>query len=324
MEPVAQSGASASVAAREFREGWLVSADGHHRYPVRSGIPRFVPLSNYADSFGFQWNHFAKTQLDSHTGHPISANRFWKATAWNPAALKDRWVLHVGCGSGRFSEIALGAGAHVVALDYSSAVDACWINLKHHPNLHVVQGNIYALPLKPESFDFVYSLGVLQHTPDVARAFAALPPMLTGGGHLCVDYYEHTWWKAPLHPRFWLRPVTTRIDKRRLFALCEAWVPTLLSISNTVDHVPMIGKVLRRMVPVASYKDVLPLSANQLQEWALLDTFDWLSPAHDNPQTAATVRCWLERAGLGKIEVLKSWHLVGRGVRSTANVHEYL
>ena len=129
-----------------------------------------------------QWNHFARTQLDSHSGHPISANRFWKATGWHATEMKDAWVLDVGCGSGRFAEVALNAGAHVVALDYSSAVDACYTNLENHPNLYVVQGDIYALPFVPESFDYVYSLGVLQHTPDVGSAFAALPRMLAGGG----------------------------------------------------------------------------------------------------------------------------------------------
>jgi SAM-dependent methyltransferase len=204
----------------------------------------------------------------------------------------------------------------VVALDYSNAVDACAANLGHHARFHVVQGDIFALPFAPASFDFVYSLGVLQHTPDVGKAFAALPPMLVRGGRLCVDYYEHTWWKAPLHPKFWLRPVTQRMDKGRLFNLCEAWVPALLGISNAVDGFPLIGRALRRMVPVANYHGVLPLSANQLSEWALLDTFDWLAPAYDSPQTVKTVRLWLERTGLREIEVLKAGHLVGRGKRA--------
>jgi SAM-dependent methyltransferase len=173
-----QAPSADSLAAHNY----VVSQDRRYRYPIRNGIPRFVPQSNYADNFGMQWNHFAKTQLDSHSGHPISAERFWKATGWNPADMKDKWVLDVGCGSGRFAEIALSTGAHVVALDYSSAVDACWENLKHHPRLDVVQGDIYSLPFAPESFDYVYSLGVLQHTPDVAKAFASLPPMIVGGG----------------------------------------------------------------------------------------------------------------------------------------------
>lgn len=299
---------------REEPNSWLVSADGCHRYSVSGGIPRFVPESNYADNFGMQWNHFAKTQLDSHSGHPISADRFWRATGWNPNMIKDRWVLDVGCGSGRFAEVVLAAGGHVVALDYSSAVDACQANLKHHPQFHVVQGDIYALPFAPGSFDFVYSLGVLQHTPNVARAIEALPSMLAGGGHLCVDFYEKSL-KSRCLPKYWLRPFTTRIDKRRLFSLCHSWVPTLLAISNAVGRIPMIGKVARRVVPVANYKGVLPLSETQLREWALLDTFDWLSPAYDNPQTAATVRRWLEQSGLLNIEVLQAGHLVARGIR---------
>jgi len=28
-------------------------------YPIVRGLPRFVPASNYAQSFGFQWNRYA-------------------------------------------------------------------------------------------------------------------------------------------------------------------------------------------------------------------------------------------------------------------------
>jgi len=56
--------------------GMLVNEGGGHRYPIKNQIPCFVPEMNYADNFGMQWNIFAKTQLDSHSGHPISAGRF--------------------------------------------------------------------------------------------------------------------------------------------------------------------------------------------------------------------------------------------------------
>ncbi len=296
----------------EIGDGWLVSSDGRYRYPVRGGIPRFVPESNYADSFGMQWNRFARTQLDSHSRQSISAERFWKATGWQPANLRGQWVLDAGCGSGRFAEIALGAGAYVVALDYSSAADACHHNLKHHPNLHVVQGDIYALPFAKASFPFVYSLGVLQHTPDVARAFAALPPMVAEGGSLCVDYYEKTF-KSWLLPKYWLRPLTKRVPRLRLFAALERLVPVMLPISRALGRVPGVGKQLMRVVPVVNYDGIYPLTESQLFEWALLDTFDMLAPAYDHPQTAATARRWLEQAGLREIELLRVGHLVGRG-----------
>ena len=72
----------------------------------------------------------------------------------------------------------LEAGAIVVAADYSTSVDACYENLKHHENLYIIQANIYELPFKDNSFDYIYSLGVLQHTPDVKGAFFSLPRLL--------------------------------------------------------------------------------------------------------------------------------------------------
>jgi SAM-dependent methyltransferase len=296
----------------QVHSGWLIAQDGQHRYPVRDSIPRFVPESNYADNFGMQWNKFRQTQLDSHSGHPISADRFWKATGWRPEDISGHWVLDAGCGAGRFAEVALQAGAKVVALDYSGAVDACHANLGHYPNLHVVQGDIYALPFPKGRFPFVYSLGVLQHTPDPAEAFAALPPMVKGGGRLCVDFYQKSG-KRALLPKYWLRPLTKRLPKARLFAILHWAVPTLLSLSRGLGRVPVLGGGLKRLVPVANYVGTLPLSESQHQEWSLLDTFDWLAPEFDYPQTPETLRRWMDAAGLEQTEVVKAGHLVGRG-----------
>lgn len=301
----------------EVDAGWLVSDDGHRRYPILAGIPRFVPESNYADNFGMQWNHFAKTQLDSHSGHPISAERFWNATGWSPEALRGQWVLDVGCGSGRFAEIALDAGAKVVALDYSSAADACLANLKHHPDLHVIQGDVYALPFAKESFAYVYSLGVLQHTPDVPGAFAALTPMLAPGGHLCTDFYWNRL-RTMMNPKYLLRPVTKRMDQKILFSWLVANVPTLLRVSQLLGRIPLAGRYLKRIVPVVDYTGIYPLSARQIEEWALLDTFDMLAPAYDNPQSVATVKQWFRQAGFNEVEVFHWGHLVGRGRKQTA------
>lgn len=307
-----EPGTSVSAADGAIESGWLVCADAQHRYPIRNRIPRFVPPSNYADNFGMQWNYFAKTQLDSHCGHPISAQRFWQATGWQPQALRGQWVLDVGCGSGRFAEIALEAGARVVALDYSSAADACYANLKHHEHLHVIQGDVYALPFAPESFPYIYSLGVLQHTPDVTAAFAALPPLLAPGGQLCADFYWNRL-RTMLNPKYLLRPLTKRMDQQKLFAWLVAHVPTLLRISQTIGRIPLIGRYVKRVVPVVDYTGIYPLSQKQLEEWALLDTFDMLAPAYDHPQSVRTVTQWFQQAQLKEVEVFHWGHLVGRG-----------
>src|SRR6267154_3869587 len=97
-----------------------------------------------------------------------------------------------------------------------------------------------------------YSLGVLQHTPDVAKAFAALPPMVAGDRRLCVDFYEKSW-KSLVLPKYCLRPMTKRMPRARLFAVLELLVPGLLSLSRPLGGVPLLGGGLKGSVPVANY-----------------------------------------------------------------------
>lgn len=301
--------------ADETEQGTLVCEQCAAEYPIVRNVPRFVPAENYAANFGFQWNRFRATQLDSHTGVPISRNRFFFSSEWNPAELAGKRVLDVGCGAGRFAEIALSTGAEVVALDYSSAVDAAWANLGPHPRLNVVQGDIYHLPFKPGSFDFVYCFGVLQHTPDVERAFHSLVPMLNERGRLAVDVYP----KLPLNvlwPKYWFRPLTKRMNAQRLFRWVERLVQVLLPVSNLISRIPLAGRKLRYAVPVMNYRlDYPGLNRQQQYEWSVLDTFDMFGPAFDQPQSATTLESWFAKAGLRNVRVFRRGQIIGHGER---------
>lgn len=312
------SGSSLTLVNAEYdngliKSGKLVSENEQFVYSIINYIPRFVELSNYADNFGWQWNKFSKTQLDSFSGQNITSKRFWAATNWNKQSMKEQWVLDAGCGSGRFAEIALTSGANLIVIDYSNSVDACYKNLGQHENLHIIQADIYKLPFKPRFFDRIYSLGVLQHTPNVKEAFFSLASKLSRGGSLCVDFYEKSF-KSSLLPKYWLRPFTTKVEKEKLFTYLERYVPRMLKISNLLGSIPLLGNYLKRLIPVANYNGILPLDEKQQIEWALLDTFDWLSPAYDNPQNSKTIQMWFTEANFTNIEILKSGHLVGRGI----------
>ncbi|HKS22511.1 MAG TPA: methyltransferase domain-containing protein [Thermoanaerobaculia bacterium] len=283
-------------------------------FPIVRGVPRFVPAESYASSFGFQWNAFRATQLDSHTGLPISRDRFFAESKWTPAELAGKRVLDIGCGAGRFAEVALAAGADLVAVDYSSAVDACVANLGSHPRLSVVQADVQRLPFKPGSFDYVYCFGVLQHTADPHRAVLALAPPLKPGGKLALDFYPRLRFNA-LWPKYWLRPLTRRMKRERLFAVVQWLVPKLLPLARALAAVPLLGRRLRYLVPIMMYYRVFPFTAAQHREWAILDTFDMLAPAHDHPQSAVTVGAWLREAGLRESEAAREGLVVGRGTK---------
>lgn len=298
----------------EVESGFLECGSCRQQYAIIRHVPRFVPSDNYAANFGFQWNEFRQTQLDSHVKLPLARERLLTSFGWRAEELAGKTILDVGCGAGRFAEVALQCGANVVALDYSTAVDACWGNFGPHPNLNVVQGDIYQLPFKPGSFDAAYCLGVLQHTPEVKEAFMSLPDQLKPGGRLVVDVYRKTFWNLFM-PKYWLRPITRRMSQDRLFALVNLMVRYLLPISLVVGRIPHLGRKLRYIIPVANHEPDWPLTPQQVRDWAILNTYDMLAPAYDQPQSAATLFSWFKEAGLRNIEVFRYGFFVGRGVK---------
>jgi 2-polyprenyl-3-methyl-5-hydroxy-6-metoxy-1,4-benzoquinol methylase/uncharacterized protein YbaR (Trm112 family) len=286
-----------------------------YAYPVVAGIPRFVINSGYSENFGFQWNKFSNTQLDSFSGHSISKVRFFESTGWSMLNIKNKLVLDVGCGSGRFTEVALSSGANVIALDYSSAVNACFENLGQNHNLLVIQADINHLPLQKNIFDFVFCLGVIQHTPNIYKSLCAILELLKHKGNFCVDFYERTW-KSYLWIKYWIRPLTKRIPQTVLFQILVKSVPFMLNLSILLEKIPFFGNYLKWLIPVVNYSKKYGLSGKQLNEWALLDTFDMLAPKYDYPASQSDVEKWAKMIGIREFEILRRWHLVLRGKKA--------
>ena len=304
---------SGQVREHDIYEGVLRCPTCDRQHLIEKGIPRFVPKENYASGFGFQWNKHARTQLDQFSGTNISEERFFKETKW-PRTLTGEVILEVGCGAGRFTEQALKTGATTVALDYSTAVDANYRSHGHHENALIVQASVYEMPFKSKSFDRAFCFGVLQHTPEVKRSFDALVDAVKVGGHLAVDIYRKDPW-TPLTPKYLLRPLTKKIPHEKLYRVCEAYVKNLWPLTRWVHKLPRGGKINQVLFMISDYSEELPLNEQQLREWAVLDTFDRLAPAHDHPQTVRTLKSWFQGRGLQNIEVHKGYNGVeGRGV----------
>lgn len=293
-------------------ENGILSCTGcSDNFEIRNGIPRFVPASNYADSFGFQWNRHDVTQLDSHCGTTISKDRVFGVTQWS-TDLRGETVLEAGSGAGRFTEILAATGADLFSFDYSSAVEANRRNNGHNDNLTLFQGDIFNIPLREGRFDKVFCLGVIQHTPDPHAAFKSLAKQVRPGGQLVIDVYADNL-AARLQWKYLLRPITKRIDQQRLYRFIEKAVPPLVPLSGFFRKVA--GRAGARLSPIVEYSH-LGLSAKDNVQWAILDTFDMYSPAHDHPQSVKAVRRWFVETGFENIFVGRGRNgVIGRGTR---------
>ena len=307
---------SADVKADDGRveKGSLSCSECASSYPIVKFIPRFVPLENYAAGFGFQWLLHSRTQFDDANNASISRDRFFGATRWSHE-LKGESILEVGGGSGRFTEHAATTGAFVASLDYSVAVEANYASNGHKPNVLIVQADVYAMPFRQGWFDRCYCFGVLQHTPDVKRAFDALPRMLKPGGYLAVDVYRKPRGLRRLTAtKYYVRPLTRRIPPQRLYKFTTAYIRAMWPLARLLRRIPYFGIRLNWALLIPDYAKSLPLTDERLRAWAELDLFDMLSPAYDSPQDLETMREWFVSAGLRDVDVHVGYNgIEGRG-----------
>ena len=266
-------------------------------YPISDGIPRFVERDNYASSFGYQWNLFRKEQIDSHNGTTLSADRFWSETGWTVEEMRGKWVLDAGCGAGRFLDAASKTEGQIVGIDISSAIDAAKANLEGRENVHFIQASIYELPFRDGAFDMAYCIGVIQHTPDPAESLRAVASKVKPGGKAAFTIYPRKFY-TKLYSKYWLRPVTKRMSKERLLKFIEKTMPIAFPITNVLFRIPLIGKVFMFAIPVANYVHEKQLTRDQRYAWAILDTFDMLSPHYDQPMTEPEASKALASAGV--------------------------
>ncbi len=287
----------------------------HSSFPIIDNIPRIVEMDNYSESFGFQWNIHQETQLDSYTSLPISQKRLFAATGWNKRTdLSGQSILEAGSGAGRFTEVLVKTNAHIYSFDYSRAVDANARNNAKAGNLNLFQGDIFNIPFNDNAFDHVFCLGVIQHTPDPKTAFFSLASKVKKGGHLYIDVYTQSWYHY-LHWKYILRPLTMRMDREKLYHLLTYVVPRLIPAAKILRK--WFGRSGARLVPIVEFSH-LGLSKEINKQWAILDTFDMYSPAHDHPQSMKTICKWFKEAGFEDTEI---WYgdngIVGRGRKTT-------
>ena len=282
------------------------------KYSIVDYIPRFVSKENYAKNFGFEWLRHSRIQIDKFSGLDISRKRFYTESGWKEKELKGKKILEVGCGGGRFSQIAIDSGAKVYSFDFSVAVDANKENNGIRKNFNLFQADIYEIPFEKNSFDYIFCFGVLQHTPNPEKSFRNLIKYLKKDGKIAIDIYPKTI-KNMLHPRYFLRPITTKVNYKPLYNfLKHYWVPFFLPISNFIIKLPH-GRFLKKAVPVDNRTGTLPISKEMIKEWAVLNTFDWLSPKYDLPQSLKNVKRWFSEAGLKNADVCLNGLILGTG-----------
>jgi SAM-dependent methyltransferase len=101
-------------------------------------------------------------------------------------------LLEIGLGEGSDSELLIRQGARWSGVDLTAAsVERVRtrLALRDLPHEDLRQGSVLQLPFADNSFDMVFSHGVLHHVPDIEQAQREIHRVLRPGGELVIMMY---------------------------------------------------------------------------------------------------------------------------------------
>ena len=216
-----------NVIVSEVKSGALISSSGYV-FPIVNGVPRMqmesfleheeflkknfkgFPESKkkiYQDfgyvlnqaikrnrvtkqSFSMEWSLFQHgTDTTWGWNKDVRKTRFLTEINATAEELKGKTLIDVGCGNGVLTSGISEFGMETFGIDGSDSIVNAYIH-NTNPNVHYIQCDLQLPPFAVETFDIVYSTGVIHHTNNTELSFSCISGLTKKGGKLYVWLYK--------------------------------------------------------------------------------------------------------------------------------------
>jgi uncharacterized protein YbaR (Trm112 family)/SAM-dependent methyltransferase len=220
-------GLDASLFDRDIVTGVLLNRSRKIFYPIYKGVPRLLVfptgvtrqfVKEYAERLARELPGYTLPQGTPPPGEEDILRSFsneWVSYDWNPDAywnvsaedmhrsmrflldldrkpVRRKRILEVGIGIGGIADyVSRSEESELVGVDLSYAVDAAYRNFGRNPFLHIVQASAFSPPFEDNTFDLVYSQGVIMCTYSTKAAFDRLARLPKKEGRLYIWVYSH-------------------------------------------------------------------------------------------------------------------------------------
>lgn len=250
------------------------------------------------DGFGDEWSRFDQSVLGEEELDEIFS-QYFKIFPWN--SLREKSVgFDLGCGSGRWAKKVADRVGTLHCIDASeAALNIAKRNLYNKENCVFHLASVDSIPLKDETMDFGYSLGVLHHVPDTSAGIKECVEKLKPGAPFLIYLYYALDNRPP-----WFRKLWQLSDVfRKFISRCPHFLRYLLSqVMAFIIYYPFSRSALL-LDKLGFNVDSFPLSYYKDKSFYTIrtDALDRFGTRLEHRFSAEDIRRMMEDAGLEHI-----------------------
>lgn len=307
--------------SEEIQDGLFTCSCGSY-YPIVKAIPNFVETNlDYFPDYKSKYieqlkniipNEFTKKTIDEYDDIRSSFSEEWsmfeydkdKTWGWNldqrkeiflndislnKDDVKGKLLLDAGCGNGSMTAALSTMQMEVVGMDIHNGLNRAYkakIEIAKNTShlVHYVQGNLFEPPFKNNSYDLIYSSGVIHHTPSSEGTFNKIYPLIKTDGRVYVWVYGQR--PLPVVAFQWAgRQLRKRVSLKTLYYFCKV-----------ISPVYKIACEFLNLLGVYSFR-------KRTTREITLDLFDAFSPQFNHRHKESEVMDWFKKRNFRNVNL---------------------
>lgn len=178
----------------------ILCAQGHS-FPHTENVIDFSSVDDIdslqkrsKNSFGIEWSQYYSGLGWTSEELAAETEMFLTYTRAMPNFFSNRIVVDAGCGNGRYiniiNKIVSPSPKLIIGIDLSDSILVAAKNCSKFNNVIFIRMNLNLLSkILKEPVDYVYSIGVLHHTPNARESFKNLARCVKPEGYMSVYLY---------------------------------------------------------------------------------------------------------------------------------------